>query len=224
MRNLRALGLAGRPRVRARVLRNHPRPGPRRRTAVRRKPPGRDDGIRASGGAATGQHRCTGIWRRPSSGESALRQHGSLNPDADRVFPQCRIRSGRGRTGPTRPQRLTAVRAGRVAGHSPPDPRKQVGSRRTVRRDAAAPRNFAPRPADSEARGQARWVGVIVWLGDLACALAVARCAALLGFLGSQVRDERRWLSLARWAAQHPGTGRLGYVEPGHRERWLLIE
>ena len=62
------------------------------------------------------------------------------------------------------------------------------------------------------------------FLASPRASLAVARCAALLGFLGSQVRDERRWLSLARWAAQHPGTGRLGYVEPGHRERWLLIE
>ena len=44
---------------------------------------------------------------------------------------------------------------------------------------AAVPSDFAPGPADSEAKGQARWVVGIVWLDDLPGALAVARCAYL---------------------------------------------
>ena len=76
----------------------------------------------------------------------------------------------------------------------------------------AEPNNSVPGQADSEVRRQARWVGGVVWLGDLAGALAVARRAALLGFSGPQVREERRWLSLARWAAQHSGAGLRGYV------------
>ena len=76
----------------------------------------------------------------------------------------------------------------------------------------AARYNSISGPADSEARGQARWFGGLVWLDDFAGALAVDRCAALLGFSGPQVHEERRWLSLARWAAEHPEAGRHGYV------------
>ena len=96
---------------------------------------------------------------------------------------------------------------------------------------AAAPNSPVPGPAGSEARGQARWVGGVVWFGDLAGALAAARRVS-----GPLVREERRWLSLARWAAQQPGAGRRGYVgvRPPHdrglveascpRRRWRLKE
>ena len=53
---------------------------------------------------------------------------------------------------------------------------------------AAVPSDFSTGPADSEARGQARWIDCIVWLDDFAGALAVARYAALLGFSGPQGR------------------------------------
>ena len=79
---------------------------------------------------------------------------------------------------------------------------------------AAAPSGSIPEQANSGARGQAEWAGGIVWLDDPAGALAVSRCVASLGFSGPQVREERRWYSLARWAAHHSGTGRLGNVGP----------
>ena len=78
----------------------------------------------------------------------------------------------------------------------------------------AAPNGFIPERADSGARGKAGWAGGIAWLDNPAGALAtpagdlaVALCVASLGFSGPQVREEWRWLPLARWAAQHSGTG-----------------
>ena len=94
----------------------------------------------------------------------------------------------------------------------------------------------APKPAGSKARRQKRRVGGVVWLGDLAVALATAQRAALLGFSGPQVREERKWLSLAKWAARQSGAGRHGCVgaQPPRdrdqvegacpRRRWWLIK
>ena len=63
---------------------------------------------------------------------------------------------------------------------------------------AATPSGSIPEQADSGARGQAEWAGGIAWLDDPAGALAVSRCVASLGFSGPQVREEWRWLPLAR--------------------------
>ena len=63
-----------------------------------------------------------------------------------------------------------------------------------IRLGASAAAQHCPSsgPADSEARGQARWVLGGVLTDELAGALAVARCAALLGFSGPQVYEEQR--------------------------------
>ena len=252
MRGLRSLGLAGRPWGRTRELRKHPGPRPyrraaplrkppgpwpRRRATARCKPPGRDDGAQAPDGAAAGQHRRAGVRRRPGPSGSATRQHGRLAPEAGRVLAQCRIRRCWRRPGPTQPQRY------RQAG---PDGRLIIALQTQVDiweiavrhgATAAAPSSSVPGLAGSEARGQSRWIGGVVWLDDLAGALAAARRAALLGFSGPPAGARGAELDLPGevggpsawgrplWLRRGPATARPG-TGGGRlpRKRWWLIE
>ena len=93
----------------------------------------------------------------------------------------------------------------------------------------AVPSDFAPGPADSEARGQVRWAGGIVWLGDLAGALAAARCAALSGFSGPQVRRAEVALfgevgGPELWGRPPPLRRNPATARPGPDERRLPTE
>ena len=76
----------------------------------------------------------------------------------------------------------------------------------------AAPYGYNSGLAGSRARERERSTRVIVWTGDLACALAAAWAAANLKFSGPQVHEGQGRLFIARWAARHSGAGRRGQV------------
>ena len=209
MPNIRALGLAGRPRDRPAI------PPDQNRTRVPLYPanhPGQDRAAAPLYDAALpAELMASGPRVEPRLDiTGTLRYGGARAPDAITsaawllIQTECFLSAGFVSAG------VGLARPGHHAlGLSGPDGRlitahqTHVGDWEVAVQHGAT----AAAPRTSPARGQARWIGGIAWHNNYAGAQAVAQCAARLGFLGPQVREERSWLFSARWRTPDHGGG-----------------